>query len=82
MTCATCKDRDTCKTLCKDIKKQLQKEKIYSPDYIRPIGTKRDKNKKQHKYNIEVNSPDIDKLATLRAFELKYGKCKKRHEVE
>ena len=75
MTCKDCKDRDTCKTLCKDVKKQLTKEGIFSADYMKPRMT-------GGALYREVNSVDIEDVAAKRAFKLKYGTHKKRHNIE
>jgi len=71
MKCATCPRRETCKTLCKEVKDILKESGIKAVNWIRPRtgdnGT----------ITKEVPVKDIDKVATQRAFQLKSGRRKK-----
>ena len=70
MFCQDCLNATTCKKVCKELNDYMSGEGIYSQDYIRPRTSKG-----KSLWEIPVgNIQDLEKLANLRAFTLKYGK--------
>jgi len=76
MTCENCPKRADCKQVCKEMQAYLSSQGIYRADWIRPVGTTRDKEKRQSKHFKEVNMPL--EYAEILAYRQKYGKKRKK----
>jgi hypothetical protein len=62
-TCSTCKDRSTCKAICKEVEKILSRRDIEG-------YSKRQKQRKE----VLFPTAKLEDVANSRAFQIKYGK--------
>jgi hypothetical protein len=76
MTCENCPNRAECKQVCKEMQAYLSSQGIYRADWIRPVGTTRDKEGRQSRYSREINMPL--ECAEILALGRIYGKKRKK----
>lgn len=70
MFCQDCKSKPNCKKVCKELQDSMSQEGIYSANYIRPRMLR---GGKSYREIPSGNMCDLENVASVRAFKLKYG---------